>query len=49
MRLLTHLQPLNNADRHDKALHFHRSVLMLETVNYIEHYGLQRQKKADGR
>jgi alkane 1-monooxygenase len=25
------------------------SVLMLETVNYIEHYGLQRQKGPDGR
>lgn len=25
------------------------SVLMLETVNYIEHYGLQRRKGPDGR
>ncbi|PSC73069.1 alkane 1-monooxygenase [Micractinium conductrix] len=25
------------------------SVLMLETVNYVEHYGLQRQKGPDGR
>lgn len=26
-----------------------RSVLMLETVNYVEHYGLQRQRLPDGR
>jgi alkane 1-monooxygenase len=24
------------------------SILMLETVNYIEHYGLQRKKDAEG-
>lgn len=25
------------------------SVIMLETVNYVEHYGLLRRKRADGR